>query len=336
MHPAALLFATFFSLGSLLAQDPSFSQFASFPVAVNPALAGISDRAQITAIFRDQWPAFPQTYVSYALGWDQYFDQINSAFGVQALGDRQGDGVFSTYSLSLYYAYNVRLGRNAALRAGLEFSWAQRSLQWDQLQFFDQIDPVFGFNDPSGVPNPTAEIPPGDPSLYWFDGGSGVLVFSRKLYAGVSIRHLARPNAAFYTGAEDRIPIAWSAQAGATLPFGQDRDNPLRWSPYLLWQSQARFQQARAGMRLGKGPLFGGTAFRYAFSPLGSAADAFIAEAGLRQKGFEMTYSYDVSVGPVAGQSGGAHEVSIKVGIAPSPSRSNGRRNAETLQCPVF
>lgn len=325
-----------FATPSVQAQDPAFSQFPSLPMATNPALAGNSEYSQITAIFRDQWPDFPQTYVTYALAWDQFFPEINSAFGLMLLGDRQGSGVFNTNSINGFYVFGVPLSKNAAIRIGMEFSWTQRSLQWDALRFFDQIDPVFGFNDPSGMLNPTAELPPGDPSIGWFDVNTGAMIFNRKTYAGFSIKHLPRPNTAFYDNREDRIPIAWSAQAGATLPFGKDRRDPAVFSPYLLWLSQGSFSQGRAGMRIGKGVIYGGTAFRYALSPAGNAADALIVEAGLRKSGFEMTYSYDVSVGPVAGESGGAHEVALKLRLTGDGSRQASQKLSDMMLCPVF
>jgi len=305
-------------------------------MSVNPALAGNAGHGQMSLIFRDQWPEFPQSYVTYALAWDQFFPRINSAFGVMALGDRQGNGVFNTHSLHGFYVYGVPLGQHSAIRLGMEFSWAQRGLRWEDLRFFDQIDPVFGFNNSAGVLNPTGEIPPGDPSINWFDAGAGAMIFNRKTYAGFSIKHLPRPNTAFYEGREDRLPIAWSAQAGARLPIGDNRRDPTVFSPYLLGIRQGDFSQARAGMRLGKGLVYGGTALRYAFSPLGGTADALILEAGLRKNGFEMTYSYDVAVGPVAGQSGGAHELALLLRLTGEGAREAGRLRSESLRCPVF
>ncbi len=321
---------------SLRAQDPAFSQYPSLPMHLNPALAGNSEYGQLTAIFRDQWPDFPQTYVTYALAWEQYFPDLSSSFGVMLLGDRQGSGVFNTHSIHGFYVFAIPLGQKAAIRSGVELSWAQRGLRWDDLRFFDQINPVFGFNDVSGNLNPSGEVPPGANNVNWLDANVGVMIYTSKTYAGFSVKHLTRPNTAFYDNREDIIPLAFSVQAGATLPFGRNPRDPMTFSPYLIGINQGPFIQARAGMRLAKGVIFGGAALRYAFTPVSSAADAFIVEAGLRKSGFEMAYSYDISTGPAAGQGGGAHEVALRLRLTSENDKTRSRRMGDMLSCPVF
>jgi type IX secretion system PorP/SprF family membrane protein len=321
---------------SLQAQDLAFTQFPSLPLHLNPALAGNSSQGHLTAIFRDQWPDFPQTYVSYALAWDQFFPELSSGFGLMVLGDRQGSGAFNTHSVHGYYVFGVPISQNAAIRVGMELSWSQRNLRWESLRFFDQLNPVFGFNDPSGMPNPTGEVAPGRNNVHWFDAGAGAMIFNRKTYAGFSVRHLPRPNTAFFDNREDRIPVAWSAQAGANLPMGRDRRNPAVFAPYALWISQGPFQQIRPGLRLGKGPVFGGMAYRLALMPDNVRTDALPIELGMRVSDWQFVYSYDISLGELAGNSGGAHEVSLRWGITRPEGRERSRQQGERLSCPVF
>jgi type IX secretion system PorP/SprF family membrane protein len=338
-RPATALRATLgalaltLALGGLQAQDPAFTQFPALPMLWNPAFAGYGQGTEITAVFRDQWPSAPQAYVTYGAAVSHSAPALQSGFGALVLGDRQGDGAFNTHRLLGAYAFAVPLGRRGAIRAGLSAEVAQRALRWDQLRFFDQIDPVYGFSDAAGVPNPTAQVPPGRNGLWWFDAHAGVLVHSRTLYAGLSVLHLPAPNTAFYEGATDRVPRAFSAQAGARLPLGRpDRELPNVFAPRVVYHQQGPFRQAQATLRFGLGPLVAGAGFRHAFGN----ADAFLAEAGWRQAAFSAVYSYDAAVGPAAGISGGAHEISLGWRLGTDAPRERRIRLGESLECPVF
>jgi type IX secretion system PorP/SprF family membrane protein len=314
------------------AQDPVFTQFPALPMLLNPAFTGYGEGTEITAIFRDQWPDAPQSYVTYAAAVHHYVPDLQSGFGFVALGDRQGDGVFNTNRFLASYAFQQPLGRNGSLRAGISFEGAQRSLAWDQLRFFDQIDPVYGFSDAAGLPNPTAQVAPGNSGLAWFDAHAGILIHSRTLYLGASYLHLPGPNTAFYDSNRDPIPRALSVQAGARLPFGRSKDLPSIFAPRMLYFRQGPFQQAQAAVRFGLGPVLVGGGFRYAFGN----ADAVIAEAGWRKGIFALAYSYDVAMGPAAGISGGAHEISVNWRLGQDSPRQRRQNLGKSLACPVF
>ncbi len=315
------------------AQDPVFTQFTALPQWLNPAFAGYGKGTAIGLQFRDQWPSAPQSYVSYAAGVSHQAPALQSGFGFMLLGDLQGDAVFNTHRAIASYALNIPISRNAAIRGGLAVEGAQRTLRWDRLRFFDQIDPVFGFSDAAGVPNPTAQTPPGRTNLGWFDAHAGLLIHNRSLYLGVSALHLVAPNTAFYASGEDRIPRAFSVQTGARLVLGRrSRELPNVFAPRLLYWQQGAFRQAQASLRFGMGPLLVGAGLRHAFGN----ADAVLAEAGWRQGPFEAVYSYDAAIGPAAGLSGGAHEITLGWRLGTDAPRERKRRLGESLECPLF
>lgn len=313
------------------AQDASFSQFRKMPERWNAALVGNAQQGEITLIFRDQWSGLPNSWANYAASWTQFFDPINSAFGINVHGDQQAGGLLNTYSVNLYYAYALQLSRNMSLRAGFELGLHQRRLAWEELRFFDQIDPIFGFSDPSGVPNPTAETPPGSNQINWIDAGFGVVLFSQKWYLGASAAHLNQPNLAFYDAASDELPIRWSAQAGAELPFGSKRD-PHYWSPYATYTIQGPFQTLLSGMDFKISALILGAAFRHAMEN----PDALILTAGFELERFEMSYSYDVPVGGLQFEGGGAHEIALQLRLPSAGGKGASSKAADNLRCPGF
>src|SRR5690606_40010984 len=81
------------------AQDPTFTQFYSNPLYLNPAFAGSHGCPRFVANYRNQWPSLSGNYVTYAVGYDQYFKNISGGFGVLATHDMQGQGTIQTSML---------------------------------------------------------------------------------------------------------------------------------------------------------------------------------------------------------------------------------------------
>lgn len=328
-----LLLAGIFALCVLAssAQDPFFSQFDALPMQLNPAFAGNDISPEITAIFRDQWSGFPHAFLTYGIAYEQFFEDYNSGIGITLIGDRQADGLLNTYRGSFTYAFGVRLNNNLGIRAGIEASWSQSRIAWEDLRFFDQINLLSGFNDASGVPNPTGEIAPGDFSNAYFDAGAGFILFNKKLYGGLSANHLTAPNASFYNGQEDLLPLRISAQAGARLPFGK-RWTERYFSPQIHYIREGEFQMAYASAGLEIGPVKGSFGFRHTISNAGAAVIAL----GIRKSIFRIGYSYDISVGPVGINSGGSHELSLSFLLRTDEQRNREKALREAIGCPLF
>ncbi|MFT7589291.1 MAG: type IX secretion system PorP/SprF family membrane protein [Limisphaerales bacterium] len=335
-HIIALLLVTFalFLAGQnkLMAQDPVFSQFPALPMQINPALAGNETQGEFTVIFRDQWPELAHTYINYALAWSQFFPDLQSGFGLMLMGDQQAGGLMATHSVHGYYVFAIPLGRNLAIRSGIELNWANRRLDWESLRFFDQIDPIFGLNDPLGNPNPTGEIAPFREGVNWFDASAGLVLFSDRFYAGLSLKHLPRPDASIFDADEDLLPRQFTVMAGANLEFGSGRNDKAWIAPHLIYARQADYQQIKGGFRIGKGAVLGGMGLRHAWTNI----DAVELMVGLKKGLFSMNYGYDIPIGPIGTESGGAHEIALKFKVEGGNGKQQQRKSQENLRCPVF
>lgn len=300
------LVAGHFFVGNAQAQDLEFSQFESSDQYVNPAFAGTGGAGRLIANYRNQWPDMPNSYLSYRVSYDQPVGDINSGFGLYALKDDQGDGVLSGFQLGFQYMYQVKLGPVAALNFGMQLGLIQHRLNWDKLQFFDQIDPIYGFNDGAGLPNPTNEALPPSLSTSLFDIGVGAAIVTEKLFAGLSFGHLTQPAYGFFSTGATSLPMSVSIQAGGQIRQKKRRD-PFIALPTVVWHGQGGANLLQVGSACSKNLVMGGL---YLKSNLTNDAGVVVM-AGLRTDWMMFTYSYDVASGALSGESGGAHEVGL-------------------------
>jgi len=144
-------------------QDPSFAQFFSSPLNINPALTGnINADWRAISNLRDQWigPASP-----YATGTISYDRKIHNAmsnvsekntFGVGAMlmFDYAMAGVQKSTYLSLNLAYNIVLSENTnkhSIGVGFGAIYGRRYIDFSRLDFEEQFT-GYGFdtNRPTG------------------------------------------------------------------------------------------------------------------------------------------------------------------------------------------
>jgi type IX secretion system PorP/SprF family membrane protein len=323
------LFAATFSF-ALHGQDPMFSQFYAAPMQINPALTGLVDAPTIHINYRNQWSAINRAYATYAVAFSQYAPKLNSGFGVQALADVAGNGIYNTTQINLSYAYDIRFDENFYIRAGLDLGFASKRLNWNKLIFLDQIDPQTGAFDPNGNLNPTEEAMISN-SINYFDVSMGMVMHTRYWYAGFSFKHLNSPNEAFYNinNADSELPIRATFHAGAEIPLGKHNKQKYKTfiSPNLLFVKQRNFYQLNLGAYAQHQNIFGGLFFRHTFGN----SDAVILTAGIAKGVFKLGYSYDLTVSQLTPNSGGTHELSLILNFQ-DENKKHARRYNDCLQ----
>ncbi|MBP9879369.1 MAG: PorP/SprF family type IX secretion system membrane protein [Chitinophagales bacterium] len=310
------------------AQDLKYGHWHAAETNYNPAFAGSSGQPRIILNFRDQWPVMPQAYVSYRAAFDAYIEPIRSGLGVYVNQDNQGDGVLQSTDIGMQYMYQARLGYSWALNFGMQFSYQQYRLNWLDLQFLDQINVLYGFNDIFGNPNPTGEPFPGSLTTDFVDLGAGAVLYSDRLYVGMSAAHVTTPKVSFYNNPSSELPMAFSGQAG--IFFGGERKDDLVFNPYMLFTTQKGFSQLQTGAYVKKSVVLGGFAVKHNTSNLSDV----VFLAGLSKGMLKFAYSYDISVGPLAGLSGGSHEVSLMLTFKDNEGRSKKNSQKSMLDCP--
>ncbi len=289
-------------------QDAQFSQFYANPLYLNPALAGANICPRAVLNYRNQWPGMDKI-VTYNASYDQYIDKIAGGVGVLINVDNAGSGILKTTQASLMYAYSLQAGKNLYLNLAVQGTFFQKSLNWDLLQFGDQIDPQQGFVLPTG------ETPPDDASVMFPDFSAG-MAFGYKgiLHGGVAVHHLTQPDMAFYTSNENKLPMKITGHIGMNInlegsssAFNEQEDPKFYISPNILYQQQGEFHQLNAGLYVIRLPIIVGGWFRHNFEN----PDAFIALVGINYKNLKIGYSYDLTLSKLKSNTGGAHEVSV-------------------------
>ena len=211
MKRLIILFAFAISSTFVQGQDPTFTQFFSNPIYLNPALAGSSGCPRFAMNYRNEWPHLTGNYVTYSAAYDTYAKSISGGIGILAMHDKQGQGTISTSMLGAIYSYNLKVNRKFSLMFGARAAWFQKFLDWDKLTFGDMIDPRRGFIYQTG------DVRRGDGRRGFFDASAGFVGFGKNFYFGGAVHHLNQPDESMILG-ESKLPMRFTGHAGADIP----------------------------------------------------------------------------------------------------------------------
>ena len=158
------------------AQDPLFTQFFSNALYLNPAMAGRDLSPRIHTTYRNQWPGINKAYVTYNLEYDQFAPDLHGGVGFQVMHDRTGNGLLNTLQFSGCYAYQLLINREWTLNFGVKASFVQKSFNWSEAIWGDQLDPSRGNIN-------TSNQPQGNNANY-IDFSNGLILFGKNLFVG--------------------------------------------------------------------------------------------------------------------------------------------------------
>ena len=317
--------AVFLALTSTLrGQDANFSQFYANPLYLNPAFAGAFQCPRVNLNHRNQYPNY-SVFQTYSGSYDQYVEALRGGIGLMVLQDEAANGILSNTQVDLMYSYHLKVSRDFSVLAGLQASYRQTSLNWNQLTFPDEIDPF------RGAVLETQESPPENTNVSNFDVSAGIIGYSRRFYIGIAAHHLTQPDVSFYVA--DRLPVKFTGHAGFTIPLGRKRlatDIQNFIIPNVVYQRQGPFDQTTLSLAFSRGAISGGLGFR----TTSTNADAVVLMAGYGPEDgkWRIGYSYDVSVSSVASNLGGAHEVSLSYQFP----CFNKKKQLQAINCPKF
>lgn len=318
----AILVLAMFS-GVLRAQDPTFSQFYSNHLYLNPAFAGSNKCPRININHRNQWPSLSAHFITSAVSFDTYVEGLHGGIGFYVMNDFQAISTLRTTNFAAMYAYQLNINPRFSLRFGLQAGIFQKSIDVSKLTFGDMIDRRRGFIY-------TTEENFEQTSRFNADFAAGVVGFSNKFYFGVAAQHLTQPNESVI-GNNSPLPLKITAHFGAMLPTKKARNKFSKVpqiSPNIIYQQQGPHQELNVGLYVINGIFQAGLYQRFSFRN----PDAVIVLLGISTKSFKIGYSYDMTVSKLGISSGGSHEISLGFKF---PCKVK-RRTYRNLTCPSF
>lgn len=275
--------------------DPHFTQNYTYPMYINPALAGQSNGDyRASAIYRSQWGAVSNPYRTTGLSFDASTNN-NLAVGVNIMNQAAGDGGFNYFNAYASIAYTgVKFGRNEnhhvifAMQAGL----LNRSVNQSKFKWGEQWNPITGYSASNPVTEDFART-----SATTLDMGTGALYYDASpdkkynLFGGLSFYHINKPSDPIISsqGTElNTIPMRYTIHGGANISLLHD----LNIVPHILYNQQGNAREVMLGVYVQKTvneetDVMAGAYYRY--------KDAVAPFLGVDYKNFLVGISYDAN-----------------------------------------
>jgi type IX secretion system PorP/SprF family membrane protein len=250
----------------------------------NPAATGNTNDLNIFLLHRTQWSGFeddaPQTSL---LNATNYFEKINSGFGVSLSYDREGK-LQSNYNAKLAYAYILKLSEGSLLSLGLGVNLQNRTIDWNKVV----------------MPNPEPDLT-GKKSNTGIDFDFGLEFNTSRLTIGAALNRIGKSDVEQLTSFKNgqqiyaygryRITVCDGLDVAPTLSFVNANHSNV-WEGGLTGFIADRF--------------WVGAAYRH------EVALAFLA--GFEFDMFRVGYAYDHYIKD-SSNLGGTHEIMLSVKI---------------------
>jgi len=289
---------------SVHGQDPSFSQFFSSPLNVNPALtAKINSDWRAISNFRDQWIGPASPYATGTISFDRkilqnkipnvHEEKNTLGVGGMLMYDYAMDGIVKSQYASANISYDIVLAKQNAvhrLGAGFGATYGRRTVDFSRLTWEEQWVGYAGFN--TNLPSGEAALSNMKP---WFSASAGLVysITSEKTNfdIGVAGFHLNTPRQTFLQDKNQRLAMRKVAHANFETFLKEDLVLDL--NTIYQYQDEAKYYS------------FGGALGYYVPAHpdvLVNAGiwywsnNAIIPYVGFAYKDFQIGLSYDVTI----------------------------------------
>jgi type IX secretion system PorP/SprF family membrane protein len=338
-----IFFLLFFASYCGFAQDVQFSQFYAAATYQNPAFVGSAHATRLTVHNRIQWPGIASSTSSSALSryttslasFDTYSSKYRSGFGVQFYRDWQAGSTLSTTQVGIQYAYELPISPTFTFRPGLQLDYVDRSVDYSKLRFPEDFNDQTGWN---------GTVVPGGPRKQFADISSGLLLYSEKIWGGVSFHHMNTPNQSLQgVGARSNLPMLFDLTGGYKIYLKDKRylaylekEKEVSLTPTFHYKAQGKSDQVDVGVYLLYDQLMAGAWYRglpFKKYPGFRNNESLVAMVGWKYESISIGYSYDFTISKLQTVgTGGAHELNVTYVHAKSKKYKPMKR----LPCPSF
>jgi type IX secretion system PorP/SprF family membrane protein len=282
-------------------QDPSFSQFFSSPLNINPALtANINADWRMVMNLRDQWLGPASPYMTGTISYDSKILQKKipnvaeeniMGVGGMIMYDYAMNGIAKSTYASLNLSYSIKLSEAPTTqRLGLGFGaiYGRKFVDFSRLNFQEQFT-GFGFN---------TNLPTGEAALAnmkpYFSASAGILYSvsteNSNFDMGVAAFHVNKPKQTFLKDTYQFLPIRKVAHAN----YERFINERVVFNSNAVYQIQAQTSYFSVGGALGyylgdedASMITGGLWYW--------SKNAVIPYVGLSFKSLQFGFSYDIT-----------------------------------------
>jgi type IX secretion system PorP/SprF family membrane protein len=322
---------SFSFVSEMRGQDTHFTQFYSSSLYLNPAFTGAEVCGRVSTSYRNQWPGVNRAYRSYLLSADHYIPDYKVGIGFSFATDAAGSGDLKTTTIAPLIAYEVKMTRTLLMRFGVQPGIGVHSISFGKLLFGDQI--ARG----GGVPTVEEQTK----SKTYFDIGAGMLAYTKSFWLGTSLYHLNRPNESLIPGNESFLPIRYTAHGGYSYQINEDEKEEFKQKSIAAafnYRGQSDFDQLDIGAYymqyvFNLGIWYRGLPFLKSYKPGYSNNDALALIVGLKTERLNIGYSFDFTISKLAGQTAGAHEVTLSYQLCKLTKK---KKKRIIVPCPKF
>lgn len=298
-----ILFVILFSGAASFCQDPSFSQYFSSPLNINPALtAKINSKWRVISNIRDQWIGPASPYASATISYDtralEKQMSENTVFGVggMLMYNSSMRGIHKASFASLNFSYSVLLASGDAdhrIGIGIGGIYGNKTVDFSRLYFAEQfVGNGFDQNLPTGEPA-LANMKP------YFSSTAGAIYSITSTYSnfdiGGSIFHLNRPKQTFLEDKYQYIPLRFVAHAN----YETYLTDAFLLNTNAIYQQQAETNYFSFGGALGyylSSDYFEESDVLVNIGLWYWSKNALVPYAGFSYKQFQLGASYDITV----------------------------------------
>lgn len=292
MKKQYLLCWLFAAVNVLMAQQlPQYSQYMLNQMAINPAVAGMNDYAEVRSNNRQQWVGITDAPRTYMLTLEGPIKFKNMGLGTSIYTDIVGPT--RRTGLNFSYAYHLQLNKeNMRLSFGLSAGILQWGIDGNKITLHDEGDQqLLNTYQTTIVP----------------DFGAGVYFHKKdQFYVGLSLPQLYQAPIALYDNAITNSKLARQINLNGAYTFSVNSDFKVEPSFLMKYESPAPVKLDVGVRGIYKDQVWLGATFR--------THDAFSVLAGYMYQDYLIIgYSYDFSTTTIRKYSSGTHEILLGI-----------------------
>ena len=320
---------------NLVAQDIHFTMWDAMPMTTNPATTGVFN-GEVRGVlnYRNQWASIGNPYKTYSVMLDggilkNKWKNGYLGLGLNAFKDAAGQTNFGTTKISLALSSIIYLNDKNSASVGLLGSWAQNSidpnnLQWDSQFNGQSFNASLGSNETMTFQNSNYfDFSAG--ALWAYGTGTKTLSshdeFNMK--AGAAFYHVTRPSRDVQFGDLDKLYSKLAFHAESHIGIANTK---MAFRPKFIAYIQGPTREITAGLlfryMLKEESKYTGIFKEMAISFGGyyRLGDAFSPSAEFEIASFAIGFAYDMNIsGLTAATNGnGGPEIFIRI-INPNP-----------------